>query len=79
MSFFAIGGLLAGLAFAAIDFFVLLPLLERPARGHIETLEGMERAMAERRMRLLRVLFASQFIVFPVIGYIVGSMIGSGA
>jgi hypothetical protein len=39
----------------------------------------MERAMAERRMRLLRVLFASQFIVFPVIGYIVGSMIGSGA
>ena len=79
MTYFAIGGLLAGLAFAVIDYFVLLPLIERPFRAQIDTLEGQDRWMAERRLRLLRLLFSAQFIVFPVIGYILGSMIGSGA
>ncbi len=79
MSIFALGGLIAGLAFAAIDYFILLPLLERPFRAHLETLDGQERWIADRRMRLLRFLFACQFIVFPVIGYILGSMIGTEA
>ena len=79
MSMFALGGLIAGLAFAAIDYFMLLPLLARPFQAHIETLEGEERWMAERRMRLLRLVFALQFIVFPVIGYILGNMIGTAA
>lgn len=78
MSNFALGGLIAGFGFALIDNFILLPLLERPARAQLELLEGQERALAERRLRLLRLGFSAQFVIFPVFGYIVGSMIGAG-
>jgi hypothetical protein len=79
MSNFALGGLLAGLGFAAIDWFILLPLLERPLRARLATLTPAERVQAEGRLRLLRTIFAAQFIAFPLLGYILGRFLEGSA
>ncbi len=77
-STFALGGLLAGLAFAAVDYFILLPLIERPMRVGMAELAPTDRERMERRIRIIRLFFAWQFLVFPVVGYLVGRALDSG-
>ncbi|MCW5696657.1 MAG: hypothetical protein KIS96_07960 [Bauldia sp.] len=77
---YAVTGLLVGLAFAVLDYLVLLRLIERPLREQMRQAPMAEKDRLADRMRIIRYIFLAQFIVFPVVGYIVGRMIdGSGS
>lgn len=66
-------GAAVGLAWAILDYFVLLPMVMRPLQAGFERARGEERERAGRRLRLIRFIFAVQFVVFPIVGYIVGA------
>ncbi len=76
---YAVTGLLVGLAFAVLDYVVLLRLIERPLRQELRQAPMSEKDRLARRMRTVRIIFLAQFIVFPVVGYIIGRVVdGSG-
>jgi hypothetical protein len=65
-------GAAVGFVWALVDYLVLMPLILRPLRAGLAELTGADRDKLARRISLLQVLFAVQFVVFPVIGYFIG-------
>ncbi len=78
-STYALVGLGVGLAFAVIDYLILLPLVERPMRAGLGQVSGAERERLLGRIRLVRLIFLWQFLVFPIVGYVVGRVLDNGA
>ncbi len=78
-STWALAGLAAGFLFAVVDYLILLPLIERPMRAGLARLVPPERERAEGRLRVIRLIFAWQFLVFPIVGYVLGRVIDAGA
>ena len=64
MSLALIGGLV-GLAFAAVEYLLFGMLIERAAR----------RGEAGRGPRMLDLVRKTQLVLFPVAGYVVGSLL----
>ena len=71
-------GLGVGLAFAVLDYLVLLPLVERPLRAGLGQAELEERDRLSRRLRLIRTIFLWQFAIFPIVGYMLGRVMEAG-
>jgi len=74
---YAVTGLLVGLAFAVLDYVVLLRLIERPLREQLRQAPLAEKDRLANRIQIIRYVFLAQFIVFPLLGYIVGRVIDS--
>ena len=74
---YAVTGLLVGLAFAILDYVVLLRLVERPLREELRQAPIAQKDRLAGRLRTIRIIFLAQFIVFPVVGFIIGTVIDS--
>ena len=68
-------GAAVGFVWALVDYLILLPLVIGPLRRGMQELVGEDRDKLARRVSLLQVIFAAQFIVFPVIGYFIGRVL----
>jgi len=74
----ALVGIAVGFAWALLDWFLLRPLIERPLRAGIAAAPVAERPRLEGRLGLMRALFGWQFLVFPLVGYLVGRFLPWG-
>jgi hypothetical protein len=63
---YALIGALVGLAFAVAEYFLFGIMISR----------GAERGEAGRGARILDMIRKAQIVIFPVVGWIVGSLFG---
>jgi hypothetical protein len=61
-------GIGAGVALAAFEYFVVLNLVRRGQQQGTSTVD-------ESKLGTLKTLFALGFVIFPVIGYVLGNML----
>ena len=68
-------GLVLGLALAAVEVFVVLPRLAASLQRTADTMAGPERARAVTGIRVIRIAFLAQLVIYPVVGFGVGWML----